>query len=91
MSKIRLDLNALRVETFDPRPGDSRDRGTVLGHSGAYDTGEACPDFTADFNAFSCNILSCRVTCHLSCGGSCGGGGCQTAVDPTCEGEPQCG
>jgi hypothetical protein len=42
-----------------------------------------------DFNVFSCNILSCAGTCRLTVPGCspCG----HTAVDPTCEGEPQCG
>jgi hypothetical protein len=94
MRKMRLDLDALTVETFVPRVGRA-DGGTVLAHSGAYDTApDFCPDFTADFNAYSCNILSCAGTCQLSCGGSCPrtcGVECRTAVDPTCEGEPQCG
>lgn len=87
MRKMRLDPERLEVETFEPRPGDGRRAGTVLAH----DSGDGCdtdPPNT-DFNVYSCNILSCAGTCRLTVPGCspCG----FTAMDPTCEGEPQCG
>ncbi|HVG46426.1 MAG TPA: hypothetical protein VM890_16900 [Longimicrobium sp.] len=72
MRKLRLELDALEVETFDTRAGIARPAGTVR----AYDSDEP-----ANTN----NVMSCGGTCWLTpnvCG-TCGG---PTAFDPTCEG-----
>ena len=36
MHKLKLDLDALAVESFDTRPGSPRPRGTVAGHADAF-------------------------------------------------------
>ncbi|MFL5382195.1 MAG: hypothetical protein ACJ8GN_06740 [Longimicrobiaceae bacterium] len=75
MRKLKLELDALEVETFGTR--DAGAIGTVRAH----DTEDPPPD-TADPNAFSCNILSCGGTCWLTpniCG-SCGCG--ESGFDP---------
>jgi hypothetical protein len=84
MRKMRLDPERLAVETFAPRPDGAGRVGTVRAH----DSGDGCDTDppTNDPNVFSCNFLSCAGTCRITCG-ACG----LTQVDPTCEGEPQCG
>ncbi|HEX8697114.1 MAG TPA: hypothetical protein VF746_32140 [Longimicrobium sp.] len=57
MSKIRLDVDALRVDSFAVEPGDEAARGTVDG----YDTGASCL-------ACPSNPYTCDETCPESCG-----------------------
>ena len=64
MKKIRLDLQKLRVDSFDTVPS-LQARGTVRG------AGE-------DTNESGCIIQSCGVTCPISCDPSCPRGGCDT-------------
>jgi hypothetical protein len=67
MHKLKLELDALEVETFDPRATDAPAPGTVRAHDS---------EPTADFNQHSCDWMSCGGTCHLTpniCG-SCGCG-----------------
>jgi hypothetical protein len=77
MRKLRLELDALKVETFDTRDGAAPAAGTVRAHNS-----EDHPPDTADPNAYSCNILSCGGTCWLTSNvcGSCGCG--ESAFDP---------
>ncbi|HEX6746001.1 MAG TPA: hypothetical protein VF092_01715 [Longimicrobium sp.] len=80
MRKLRLELEALEVETFDTRAEATEIAGTVRAH-GSFDPCGPPPE-TADPNVFSCNILSCGGTCWLTpnvCG-SCGCG--ESAFDP---------
>ena len=77
MRKLRLELDELKVETFDTRTGPVDPAGTVRAH----DTG----DPTADFNQFRCNYMSCGGTCQLT-PNVCGSCGCaESGFDLTCE------
>jgi hypothetical protein len=76
MKKLKLDLDALAVETFDPSPLEEGP-GTVLGEQwgGTQITPLSCarPCFTAVFTCghiCQTNLGTC-VTCHLSCNGTC--------------------
>jgi hypothetical protein len=42
MQKVKLDLNDLRVESFETTLGAAGAEGTVFGQSGYTDTGEQC-------------------------------------------------
>lgn len=79
MSKLRLDLDALQVESFDTRPGASRPRGTVQGHGRDTDLA-ACGDATFPV---SCWDDSCAGSC-ASCDGSCVAGTCAASCNGTC-------
>jgi hypothetical protein len=91
MRKIRLELDALQVETFDTGAG-TLNRGTIHGrnHTFEIDCGDpppedsvyVCPVPTA---AATCNQLTCAYTCGNTC--SCGctrtyGGWTCTCPDP---------
>jgi hypothetical protein len=71
MKKLKLDLDALGVETFDPSPLEE-ERGTVLGEQlvvTLLTCGPAC--FTVQATChFSCR-LTCGATCFLSCNNTC--------------------
>jgi hypothetical protein len=63
--KLRLEMDGLRVETFETTAAAERGRGgTVRGNDASHPyqcaTGDpSCPD------------TACQETCGLSCGGSC--------------------
>ena len=74
MRKIRLDVDALRVDSFDTAAGAESQRGTVRGHSYP----DACfpPSGSDDPFLDTCGYATCAGdTCWYSCGGSCGCGG----------------
>jgi hypothetical protein len=89
MSKIRLDLDALQVESFDTTGGEKHARGTVRGNGVAADP-VAADTVEADTCGGGCSwdsncARSCPWTCAgdpESCGGSCEGT-CHTCPD-TC-------
>jgi len=78
MRKIRLQLDALTVETFDTSPTQTP-RGTVL----AFDKTEACTASCGE----SCLITGC--TCFETCPVSCPNGSCWESCGGTCF-EPGC-
>ena len=81
MRKMKLDPDALQVETFVPRPGQRDAAGTVLARE-SFDTDEGCDPPTTRINERTCDVLSCGGTCWLTpnvCG-SCGCG--ESAFDP---------
>jgi len=92
VKKIRLELDALAVESFvaAERPGM---RGTVRGHVSLYwedcAVSETCPgNWPCGVTEQSCGGTCHEYTCHPGCGGTGGGGG--TAGDPctsTCNDE----
>lgn len=99
MKKLRLELDALRVESFDTA-GGAGGRGTVQGHNVTYGESWDWPcepvdsDYTADpaqcqTQAYTC-AASCNGTCH-SCNGTCHScyatcyGSCQRTCDNSCE------
>lgn len=60
MKKLRLDLDALTVESFELRPAAPRDGGTVHGHVADYSAVEtACADLcnTAASTCATCDAL----------------------------------
>jgi len=75
MKKLKLELDELKVESFQTDRGASA-RGTVRGQGeGSYELG--CPTMDP-----SCNG-SCEGTCPGSCVGTCGGS-CYGSCDATC-------
>ena len=79
MKKIRLDLDALAVETFSTTRDDEAARGTVRGHLSAYY--ELCHE--GDTWQQSC---TCEATCNAATCYNCGGGsaGCNTPTGNCC-------
>jgi hypothetical protein len=82
MRKIRLELDTLRVETFDTGAG-TLNRGTVHGrnHTFEIDCGEnpppedsvfVCPTAEATCNQSTCGY-TCDHTCSCGCPGTYGG------------------
>ncbi len=76
MRKIRLELDALHVETFDTGAGMWKG-GTVQGrhHTFEYDCGEPMPEDSiwvcpGPTDAATCNRFTCDWTCGNTC--SCG-------------------
>lgn len=80
MKKIRLDLNALGVESFDTVPA-ADSRGTLLGHEIQNSQINACLPPSGSMDPFldTCQYATCAGdTCQLSCNGTCncGSAGC---------------
>ena len=81
MRKLRLDLDALEVETFEPRPEGGDPRGTVFGRY--VTTAETCsmsanndcdlPDdsVTADVYNEGCNTIGCNGGSSFGPGAGC--------------------
>lgn len=66
MDKLTLNLDDLKVESFDTIPEDDEaGKGTVLGYS-CPTCGQ--PDHTCQQSCYG----TCAVTCPQSCGGTCG-------------------
>lgn len=79
MKKLRLDLDALRVDTFEA--GDARGRGTVRGRGGLSDY-FPCETEPYDDSINYCSPVptaaaTCNYTCGNTCGGTCGCGATQ--------------
>lgn len=100
MRKLALELDALRVESFDTGAGDGRGtvRGNFLGAAGAGAIRESDP-WTCAGDPESCGgscdpscngscdgAASCYGTCNRSCNGTCQGGSCDTCLFVTCGG-----
>ena len=84
MKKIRLDLDALHVDSFDTAP-TVRAAGTVRGHGGdgaSYPNACDPPSDSVDPAFDTCGYGTCAgSTCWQSCNGSCNcnpTGGCGT-------------
>jgi hypothetical protein len=77
MRKLKLEIDALQVETFAPTAGRAG-TGTVRGHLTAYY--EICsPDQTGE------QTCTCEPTCNADTCYNCGGtGGCGTVNEPAC-------
>lgn len=61
MKKVRLDLDAIQVDSFETNGGGGQ-RGTVRGHY--------CPCCCCDPCVCTC-CDTCQATCAASCNGSC--------------------
>lgn len=98
--KLKLDLDALQVESFDTTSAGNRHDGTVFGQGCTCYTQCTCPGCpTCDA---SCNgtcggtcEASCNGTCDASCNGTCGdytNCGCDfgTQYDATCHNYGTC-
>lgn len=93
MARLTLDIQALRVESFEPLPAGAGGRGTVHGHA-------ACPTHDCSLqggcskDAVTCNG-SCDpcATCDTSCAGGpycdCVPSGCVSCLT-SCAGGPFC-
>jgi hypothetical protein len=94
MRKIRLDLDALAVDSFAVS-AESAPRGTVQGHGGRQSI-DICEPLPHDYTEVDCTAAaSCNGTCYASCGGGCGGwsgyytcGGFSCREAYTCDPEP---
>lgn len=90
MRKLRLELDALKVETFAPAEGAAA-RGTVRGHASLFwedcQPSETCPGagWPCEYTEQSCNGTCYQQSCQP---GGCGSGGCGDPSDPaiTCNG-----
>jgi hypothetical protein len=90
MRKMRLQVDALRVESFDTAAA-SPERGTVHGHASLYwedcYESETCPGagWPCDPTDQSCGGTCYEFTCHPGCGGTAGGsGGSHGGPDSPC-------
>jgi len=83
MRKIRLELDALRVETFDTGAG-TWNRGTVHGRNDTFEIGcGELPPPEDSVNVCPTGAATCsQFTCAYTCG--CGGGGTRTYEGWTC-------
>ena len=80
MNKLKLNLDALQVETFHTRELETV-RGTVGGHYVPKET-VSCEGSCAATCAGSC-VYTCAGTCGASCQHSCAFT-CESCGDPTC-------
>lgn len=101
MKKLRLDLDHLRVESFDTSGGGAAPRGTVRGAARhptleeSYDPsclgGDSCDGSCGD-TCLSCDASCINGTCYASCNGTCAAScngtcvaSCYGSCDVTCE------
>jgi hypothetical protein len=88
--KLKLDLDALQVESFDTTSAGHRHDGTVFGQQCTCYTQCTCPGCpTCDASCNGTCEASCNGTCDATCNGTCGAscnGTCDycTAYDYTC-------
>ena len=87
MRKMRLELETLAVDTFDPTPAARAERGTVQAHASAY--WQMCDPATTTvdprLDTCGCTAQTCDATCDDPTCYNCGGasGGCPVvSVDP---------
>ncbi len=76
MKKLRLDLDALQVESFDPSTDQEMLRGTVDGRQILVPNTRRVSECvrcleTADFSCANSCMASCVGTCGASCYGTC--------------------
>lgn len=85
MPKLRLSLEELAVESFDPVPMRAAANGTVRGHQETEETcfNTACGTcYTVEYYCGESVDGSCDGS--LCAGGSCGYGECPVTFDATC-------
>lgn len=70
MSKKKLALDALNVESFEPHPGAPSPRGTVQAH-----------DWTGFTSYCECRQVTRYGTCQGTCVNTCGGPTCEAPCD----------
>ncbi len=74
MRKMRLDPEALSVETFDPTSAEDAERGTVRGQSGLWTYESECPTRQCTPGVGTCGTscdpnqaCDCRYTYNVTC------------------------
>ena len=85
MRKLRLQLEDLRIDSFDTTPAP-KEKGTVFGEQCTCYTQCTCPGCPTCANYVTCDA-SCNGTCDASCNGTCGAscnGTCGATCDWTC-------
>ncbi|MFA8342970.1 MAG: pinensin family lanthipeptide [Rhodothermaceae bacterium] len=72
MEKLKLNLNELRVESFETRPEANRS-GTVVGNAPCTEDHSGCQDNTFQYETCATCNNTCGVTCNgeISCNGTC--------------------
>lgn len=82
MKKLTLNLDELRVESFETTPPLQDQRGTVNAHSEQTTEGDTddwrCYKLPGATQGATC-MATCQATCNTcnySCDGTCGGGTC---------------
>jgi hypothetical protein len=87
MRKLRLDLDALQVDTFGTESVRRKEYGTVRAHISALctNTCDTVQDFTcADQNTCGGDTCGADYTCRFESCGACGTYYCATG-DPSCD------
>ena len=88
MSKLKLQLDDLAVESFDTT-APRKEKGTVFGEQCTCATNCTCPGCpTCDHTcAYTCDDATCPncPTCAASCNGTCAGATCDGSCDCTAE------
>ena len=69
MAKIKLEIDALRVESFDTAPS-AAGHGTVRGHQ-EVEPGDAAAALPTDWKTCQGGDCTPRTICHNSCLGEC--------------------
>ncbi|HEX2201786.1 MAG TPA: hypothetical protein VHG91_00735 [Longimicrobium sp.] len=82
MRKIKLQLDALRVETFDTG-AEPELRGTVRGRHHTFEVG--CGEPVDDGTIVYCPVPTAQATCGWTCGSTCTCGCTQTRSAWTCD------
>lgn len=92
MKKMKLDLDALAVESFDTAPGTGAGHGTIRGHDSAPTEPEE-PDTIAatcdcpppGTNQTACGQFTCQWSCDAGCSNvTCGGSTCWATCPDSC-------
>lgn len=76
MNKLKLDLEALSVQSFEPEPR-KQSRGTVVARETTWDDSCACEP-SIDYP-----VETCGLTCYTNCGSECWSR-CGTCTAPLC-------
>ena len=87
MKKLKLDLDALEIDTFEPAPLDEAE-GTVHGEQFGF-TGWLTCRYSCGFSCRgTCGAVSCFFTCQVSCvrtcGVTCDRFTCDCSYEPSC-------
>jgi hypothetical protein len=86
MKKLKLEIDELRVESFDAGSGDGR--GTVAGRNWTADSCDACAPVPIDDSVNYCGtqpVATCGATYCATCGATCSCGCWNTRAGWTCD------
>jgi len=82
--KLRLDLQDLEVESFDPTVRAATQRGTVVGHNHTQQTNCYTYYDGCDYTPGGTCYQSCLDTCYGTCPGASGCPAYEETQEPTC-------